>query len=74
MPRKMPPNLLTLPHEVLHNVLVRVDPQDVARLPASCRVLNTYIKNNRLLFKELYLSHFVSLLHGLGYEMLQWDI
>ena len=65
MSSKMPSNLLNLPHEVLHNILVRVDPHDVARLSCSCRTLNNYIKNNRLLFKELYLSHFVSQLHAL---------
>lgn len=53
-------NILSLPHEVLHGVIIHVDPQDVASLCSSCRVLNNYIKNNRLLFKELYLAHFVS--------------
>ncbi len=52
--------ILSLPHEVLHCIIIRVDPLDVASLCSSCRVLNNYIKNNRLLFKELYLAHFVS--------------
>lgn len=55
----MPLNLLSLPHEVLHNIIVQVDPGDVARLPRCCRTLNQYIKNNPLLFKEIYLTHFV---------------
>lgn len=53
-------NILSLPHEVLHGIIIRVDPLDVASLCASCHVLNNYIKKNRLLFKELYLAHFVS--------------
>lgn len=53
-------NILSLPHEVLHGIVIRVDPLDVASLCSSCQVLNNYIKKNRLLFKELYLAHFVS--------------
>lgn len=53
-------NIMSLPHEVLHGIIIRVDPEDVASLCSSCQVLNSYIKNNRLLFKELYLAHFVS--------------
>ena len=56
---KMAHNLLSLPHEVLHSIIIQVDPQDVASL-CCCRALNNYIKNNRLLFKELYIAHFVS--------------
>ena len=53
-------NILSLPHEVLHGIIIRVDPLDVASLCASCHVLNNYVKKNRFLFKELYLAHFVS--------------
>lgn len=57
---KMAHHFLSLPHEVLHGILVRVNPPDIASLCRSCSTLNSYVKNNRLLFKELYLAHFVS--------------
>ena len=51
-------NLLVLPHEVLHSIIVNTDPQDLAAL-CCCRALNDFIKNNNLLHKELYLKTFV---------------
>ena len=52
-------HLLGLPHEVLHGIFVNTDPQGLARL-CCCRALNDFIKNDRLLYKELYLKYFVS--------------
>ena len=57
-------SLLGLPHEVLHGIIVRVDPQDIANL-CCCHALNAYITGNRLLFKDLYLANFVSSMAGL---------
>lgn len=56
---KMVLHLLGLPHEVLHGIFVNTDPQGLARL-CCCRALNDFIKNDRLLYKELYLKYFVS--------------
>lgn len=50
--------LLDLPHEVLHNILANVGPQDLAGL-CCCHALNDFIRNDRLLHKELYLRNFV---------------
>ena len=54
----MAPGLLGLPLEILHCILVQTDPQDVARL-CCCHTLNNYIRNNHLLFKDIYLRHYV---------------
>lgn len=54
----MATNLLNLPHEVLHRILIYVDPADIARL-SCCRTLYSVIKSDGLLSRELYLRHFV---------------
>jgi len=51
-------HLLSLPHEVLHHVITEADAQDLAALSRCCQMLNSYIKHNRLLFKELYLRNY----------------
>lgn len=51
-------NLLDLPYEVLHRILTNIDPSDLARL-CCCRALDSFIKSDRLLWKELYLRDFV---------------
>ncbi|KAK6497034.1 hypothetical protein TWF481_002012 [Arthrobotrys musiformis] len=48
--------LLDLPHELLHQVLLNVDPADLARVRLTCAFLDQYLKKNELLFKELYLQ------------------
>lgn len=55
----MPP-LLDLADEILHTIFIEVYPEDLAALARSCRTLNKHIHNNRLLWKEIYLKHFVS--------------
>ena len=62
----MAPNLLELPPEVLHGILGNTNPQDLARL-CCCRTLYDFIKNDRLLYKELYLRNFVKLSPKLYY-------
>lgn len=54
-------NLLDLPYEVLHRILTNVDPSDLARL-CCCRDLGSFIKSDRLLWKELYLRDFVGVI------------
>lgn len=54
----MAPGLLGLPLEILHCILAQTDPQDVARL-CCCRTLTNYIRNNQVLFKDIYLRHYV---------------
>lgn len=55
----MPP-FLDLANEILHDILVDVYPEDLAALSRSCHTLNKYIRNNRILWKEVYLKYFVS--------------
>jgi hypothetical protein len=59
------PSLLDLCHEVLHDVVSEVQPADLAVLSKSCRALNGYIKGNRLLWRDVFLKHFVSLIFSL---------
>ncbi|KAI9746333.1 MAG: hypothetical protein M1818_000045 [Claussenomyces sp. TS43310] len=49
-------SLLTLPHEILHNILKWVGPIDLARLSCSCHALHSFISSNRSLFKEIVLQ------------------
>lgn len=50
--------LLRLPDEVLHSILAYVDPEDITALRC-CHNLDDFIRNNSLLFKEIYLRHYV---------------
>ncbi|KAL8947209.1 MAG: hypothetical protein Q9222_006487 [Ikaeria aurantiellina] len=50
-------SLLTLPYEVLHTILLNVTPRDLAALRC-CHVLDKFIKDDALLFKEIFLRHF----------------
>ena len=51
--------LISLPHEILHNVFVETHPIDLAALSLTCRVFSVFIRKNRCLFRELYLKTFV---------------
>lgn len=50
--------LLELSHELLHCIFIEVAPADLAALSASCRTFRSYIRNNRLLHKDLYIRHY----------------
>lgn len=50
--------LLELSHELLHCIFVEVAPPDLATLSATCRTFHSYIRNNRLLHKDLYNRHY----------------
>lgn len=52
-------SLLDLSHELLHCVLVHVEPADLAKLSRTCRSLNAFISHNTLLCKDLYLQRWV---------------
>jgi hypothetical protein len=54
------PSLLDLCHEILHDVFVQVQPADLAALSKTCAAFSSYINGNRLLWKDVYLKHFVS--------------
>lgn len=55
------PSICTLPAEVLHLILRHLDPLDVAAVNSSCQDLNSYLKDNELLYKELYLKNWVAI-------------
>jgi hypothetical protein len=54
------PALLDFCHEILHNILIHLLPADLASVSRTCRGFNTYIKGNRLLWRDLYVLNFVS--------------
>ncbi|RMZ89481.1 hypothetical protein DV736_g3288, partial [Chaetothyriales sp. CBS 134916] len=51
-------HLLRQPPEVIHAILVAVEPTDLARLSQTCRELRDCIANDYLLWKRQYLEHF----------------
>jgi hypothetical protein len=58
MPRNPMAQFLELSHELLHCIFIEVSPPDLAALSASCKSLHSYIRNNRLLHKDLYVRHY----------------
>lgn len=48
--------LLSLPDEIVHNVLGGVNAEDLATLSRCCRALHKFIYKNQLLCRELYLQ------------------
>lgn len=51
--------LLDFSHELLHAIFTNIDPADLAALSKTCSTLNSYIKDNKLLHKALYLQKWV---------------
>ncbi len=51
--------LLSQCHEVLNGIFQGVDPEDLASLSKTCRLFNGFIKNDRLLWKDMYLRNYV---------------
>jgi len=60
--------LTRLPPEILHSILSYVDVEDLARIPLTCRDLNTFIKGNNALCRAIYLNCFVCLILPCGQE------
>ena len=52
--------LLGLCPEVLNAIFLEVNPEDLASLSKTCRLFYLFIKNDRLLWRELYLREYVS--------------
>ncbi|KAH7055670.1 hypothetical protein B0J12DRAFT_569482 [Macrophomina phaseolina] len=52
------PCLLDLSNELIHEILLKVGPGELARVAQCCRSLHTFIHDNDLLWKELYLATF----------------
>ncbi|KAK6085708.1 hypothetical protein SCUP515_00815 [Seiridium cupressi] len=50
--------LTELPPEILHNILRFVDPPDLAWISRICKTLCHSIKDNTILFRDVYLAHF----------------
>jgi F-box-like len=51
-------NLLDQCHEVLHWIFKNLNAEDLATLAQTCHTLNSYTRNNLLLWKHIYLQEF----------------
>lgn len=51
-------SLLELSHELLHCIFCEIEPADLSSLGKTCRALNSYVKGNRLLHKDLYVRRY----------------
>ena len=69
MDQTNPPTLLDLPRELLHSIILECRPADVAAIRGLCHSLKQSVDGDTLLFREIYLKHYVSCLrfglHGL---------
>lgn len=55
------PLLLDVCHEILHDIFVNVEPADLGRLSQTCKPFNSFIKGNRILWRDMYLGNYVRL-------------
>ena len=60
MNRTEPPTLIDLPRELLHNIAAECNPPDLGKISRSCRTLHDYILGDRLVFRDVFLRHYVS--------------
>lgn len=52
--------LTQLPLEIVNHVLSFVDPEDLPRVNTTCQYLYHAVKDNKALFRAVYLRHLVS--------------
>lgn len=52
--------LLDLPYEVIHGILTHVEPHDLAAVSKTCQDLSTFVTDDELLHKKLYLLNWVN--------------
>lgn len=52
-------HILLLPTEMLHHILSYVNPEDLGALPLTCKGLNSFVKANKALYRDIYLRHLV---------------
>lgn len=52
--------LTQLPLEIVNHVLSFVDPEDLPRVNSTCQYLYQAVKDNKALFRAVYLRHLVS--------------
>jgi hypothetical protein len=50
--------LLELSHELLHCIFTEITPTDLSAVSRTCKDLNSYIRGNKLLHKDLYLQRY----------------
>jgi hypothetical protein len=55
-------HLTLLPAEILHNILVFVDPADLGALPRTCRYLYGFVTGNAALCRDIYYRTLVRLM------------
>ena len=50
--------LLELSHELLHCIFTEITPTDLSAVSRTCKDLNSYIRGNKLLHKDIYLQRY----------------
>ena len=58
--------LLDLPHEVLNSIFVETEASDLAASIRTCHRLRSFVSHNHLLYREIYLRTWVSLVGGVS--------
>ncbi len=53
------PSLISLPNEIVHNILTFVDPSDLGRVPRTCRALRRFVEGDGQLWKDVYSGNLV---------------
>lgn len=64
MPDASAVSLLTLPHEILHNILSWVNPADLSPVSKTCHALADFVRRDTLLWKAVFLNTLVSFCPG----------
>lgn len=50
--------LLELSHELLHGIIVELAPEDLSSLGRTCKYLYSYLKDNKVLHRDIYLQRY----------------
>lgn len=64
MPDTIMSPLLSLCHELLHDIITKVEPSDIASLVLTCKLLRDYTRANTVLWRDAYLHNYVDVTSG----------
>jgi hypothetical protein len=64
---------LDLSAELIQCVLEEVNPTDLASLALSCKTLNSFVNQNRLLWKQVYLKNHVSSISAESHDSFAYE-
>lgn len=55
-------DISSLSNELLHLIFKKVEARDIGRLTATCKDFHEYIESNEILYRDIFLTKFVSIL------------